>query len=111
MRDGARKAELKRAYREAGPAAGVFRIRCAATGSEAVGSALNAQGALNRYRFELTQRMHKTWPALQVDWDRLGAEAFTFEILDVLPPSSEPGVDPLEELKVLESLWRARLQG
>jgi len=104
-----RKSELKRAYRETGPAAGVFAIRCPATGHAALGSAMNVQGALNRYRFELSQKMHKTWPALQEDFDRLGAEALTFEILDVLAPSTDPGANPQEELKVLEALWRERL--
>jgi hypothetical protein len=105
-----RRSELKRAYREQGPAAGIFAIRNLTSGKVAVGSAMNVQGALNRFRFELTQRMHRTWPGLQEDWDRLGADSFCFEVLDVLPPPEDPAVDRKEELKVLEALWLERLR-
>jgi hypothetical protein len=104
------RAELKRNYKEKPPPMGVFAIRNRANGKVLVGASLNVNGALNRARFELATGIHRTCPALQEDWARHGAEAFSFEVLDVLPPSEEPGADPKEELKVLEALWLDRLR-
>lgn len=105
-----RRAELKQAYKEKPPAMGVYAVRNKANGKVLVGTSLNLPGALNRVRFELTKIGHRTYPALQEDWNRFGADSFTFEVLDVLPPPEEPGVDPREELKVLEALWLERLR-
>lgn len=103
------RAELKRNYKEQPPPMGVFAIRNRANGKVFVGSSLNVNGSLNRARFELTSGIHRTFPGLQEDWGRYGADAFSFEVLDVLKPSEEPGADPKEELKVLEALWIDRL--
>ncbi len=103
------RAELKRTYKEKPPPMGVFVIRNRANGKVLVGSSLNVPGALNRVRFELTTGISRT-PALLEDWRRHGPDSFSFEVLDVLPPSEEPRDDPKEELKVLESLWLDRLR-
>ncbi|XXF76289.1 GIY-YIG nuclease family protein [Myxococcaceae bacterium GXIMD 01537] len=105
-----RRAELKRNYKEKPPPMGVFAVRNLANGRVLVGASLNVNGSLNRIRFELAMGIHRTCPALQEDWSRHGAERFTFEVLDVLPPAEEPGVDPKEELGVLEALWLERLR-
>ncbi|MDY7225697.1 GIY-YIG nuclease family protein [Hyalangium rubrum] len=105
-----RRAELKQNYKEKPPPMGVFVVRNRANGKVMVGSSLNLPGALNRVRFELTTGMHRTYPALQEDWQHHGADAFSFEVLDVLPPPEEPGADLKEELRVLESLWLERLR-
>jgi hypothetical protein len=105
------RSELKRNYREKPPPAGVFAVRSLSEKKIWIGSSMNAQGSLNRIQFELAQRKHRTFPDLQADWERLGAANFIFEILDVLPPPEDPTVDPMEELRVLESLWRAREGG
>jgi hypothetical protein len=104
------RSELKRAYKETPPPMGVFAIRNQANGKVALGIALNAQGMLNRLRFELTQNMHSKYPGLQEDWNRYGPERFTFEVLDTLKPQDEPRDNPMEELKVLEALWLERLK-
>ncbi len=89
---------------------GVYAVRNRANGKVLVGSALNLQGMLNRLRFELATGIHRTYPALQEDWNRHGAEHFSFEVLDVLAPPEAPGADLKEELRVLESLWFERLR-
>ncbi|WP_163990337.1 GIY-YIG nuclease family protein [Pyxidicoccus caerfyrddinensis] len=103
------RAEVRRAYKEKPPAMGVFAVRNKANGKVLVGSSLNVQGALNRIQFELSTGMDRI-PGLLADWKRHGADSFTFEVLDVLPPAEEPGGDPKEELKVLEALWLDRLK-
>ena len=103
------RTELKRAYKETPPPMGVFAVRNRANGKVLVGASLNIPGALNRIRFELTTGMRRI-PALLEDWNRYGADSFSFEVLDVLPPSEEPREDPKEELRVLEALWLERLR-
>jgi hypothetical protein len=107
--DKANRAELKRAYKEKPPPMGVFAVRNRANGKVLVGSSVNVPGALNRIRFELTTGMGR-FPALLEDWKRHGADSFSFEVLDVLPPTEEPREDPKEELRVLEELWLERLK-
>ena len=94
------RAEMKRAYKEKPPPMGVFAVRNRANGKVLVGSSLNVPGALNRIKFELTTGMPRL-PALLEDWKRYGADNFSFEVLDVLKPSEEPGVDPKEELTAM----------
>lgn len=104
-----RRAELKRHYKENPPPMGVFAIRNRANGKLLVGISLNLTGALNSARFQLTQGVHRH-PELQADWNRYGADSFSFEVLDVLPPTEVPREDPREELRVLEALWLERLK-
>lgn len=103
------KAQLKRAYREKAPPMGVFAIRCPSKGYAVIGSSLNAQGSLNRVRFELETRMHRAVAELRDDWAALGPDGFTFEVLDVLEQKEGATSDPREELQVLEALWSDRL--
>ena len=105
------RSELKRAYREKPPPAGVFAVRRTKNGKVAVGSSMNVQGALNRVEFELKLKMHKTFPGLQADCDQFGIDSIQFEVLDHLPPAEDPTTsDPKEELKVLKALWLERLK-
>jgi hypothetical protein len=104
------RAELKQAYKEKPPPMGVFAVRNRANGKVLLGMSLNVPGMLNRIRFELSTGIHRTYPALQEDWNRHGADSFSFEVLDVLSPTEEPRTDPKEELRVLESLWLERLR-
>ncbi|MFP2926289.1 GIY-YIG nuclease family protein [Pyxidicoccus sp. 3LG] len=103
------RAEVRREYKEKPPPMGVYAVRNRANGKVLVGSSLNVQGMLNRIRFELTTGMDRI-PGLLEDWKRYGADNFSFEVLDVLTPSEEPGADPKEDLKVLEALWLDRLK-
>lgn len=106
-----RRAELKQNYKEKPPEMGVYAVRNRANGKVLVGTSVNLPGIINRTRFALTTGGYRTHPALQEDWNRYGADSFTFEVLDVLPPSEEPRTtDPKEELAVLESLWLERLR-
>jgi hypothetical protein len=106
----ASRAERKRAYKEAEVPMGIYAIRNTTNGKLFVGHTLNLGAIFNRARFEFAQRMHRV-PELQADWERYGEAAFSFEVLDKLPPREEPGgPPPLEELKVLEEMWLERLK-
>ena len=96
--------ELVRQYKQSGPVMGVYAIRNLATGRVLLGAGLNAEGALNRHRFELQLKTHRN-AALQADWNALGAEAFRFELVDRLKKKDDPGFDPKAELERFARAW------
>jgi hypothetical protein len=103
-----RKARI-RAYTETPRPAGVYRVRNTRNGRALVGSSVDAPAILNRHRAQLRMGVHAL-RALQADWNELGAEAFEFEVLDILePPAHDPGYDPREDLRVLEQMWLDKL--
>ena len=63
----------------------------------------------NRFQFAVTagSTVH---PQLQKDWDELGAQAFTLEVLEELEQRPEQSqAELIDDLKTLEQLWRANL--
>lgn len=99
-----------RAYKGFTPRMGVYAVRHLPTGRTLLGWSRHLQGILNRHRFQLELGGHGN-EALQADWQRAGAEAFTFEVLDELAPdpARAPDHDYGEDLAGLEALWRERL--
>jgi len=106
---GKTRAELKRAYKEAPRQAGIYQVKNHQTGKILLGSSPNLHGPLNKHRFMLSIGRHDN-PALQEDWNRFGAEAFTFEILEVVRPSDDPQFSVEDELTLLEQIWLEKLQ-
>jgi hypothetical protein len=98
-----------RAYKERTKTAGVFMVKNHANGKLLLGSSLNLEGPLNSHRFMLRSGQHRN-AALQRDWDAFGAESFTFEILETVTPSDDPGFDLDDELSLLEELWLEKLE-
>ena len=106
--DRRRRAELKRAYKEAPRQAGVYQIKNLRSGKVLFGSSTNLHGPFNKHRFMLSIGRHSI-AALQEDWNRLGADAFSFEILEVVKPSHDPGFNLDDELTLLEQIWMEKL--
>ena len=75
-----RKAAVS-AYKERKTVAGVYAIRCAATGAEWVGAAPDLSTIWTRRAFALRQGA-ETNKALQSAWNAHGAESFAFRILE-----------------------------
>jgi hypothetical protein len=102
-----RKAML-RAYKEKPPPMGIYAVRNTADSKWLIGASANVSGRLNREKFALDFGNHPS-RALQADFNRLGGDAFTFEVLDTLDPSDDPDADAAEELAELLSMWLDRL--
>lgn len=100
--------EQKRAYQERERPAGVFQIKNTANRRLLLGSSLNLEGPLNRHRFLLTIGSHPN-RALQEDWDTYGADAFVFEVLEVVKVSDAPHLSLGDELTLLEQIWLEQL--
>lgn len=103
-----RRRELKRAFKERPKPAGVFQIKNTVNGKLLLGSSLNLDGVLNMHRFMLSNGSHYN-AALQEDWKQHGADAFVFEILEVVKVTQDPGFDPNDELILLEQIWLEKL--
>jgi hypothetical protein len=95
------------AYKKRESAAGIFAVRCAASGQAWVGQTLNLDTIQNRIWFSLRMGSH-TNRDLQSAWAAHGADAFTFEPLELLEEEELPYVrDTL--LKERAFHWRTAL--
>lgn len=101
--------QLKRQYREAGPAMGVYAIRNLATGRVRVRASMNLEGSMQRDLFELRLKSHRDKELLE-EWQRWGSEHFSFGVVDTLKRSDDPGFDPQGELASLLALWTEELR-
>jgi hypothetical protein len=95
---------MMREYRDTPRQAGIFGVRNTQSGRLLVGSSPNLPGMLNRQRFQLEMGSHPD-KELQADWNRLGEDAFTIEVLDELEVGTEPGYDPADDLAALREAW------
>lgn len=103
------RAELKRAYKEAKPEAGIYQIRNLVNGKILLGSSDSLQGKLNRHRFALRIGQHR-YQALQTDFNQFGEAAFAFEIAEILKPSDDPDFSLELALAELEQRWVEKVQ-
>ncbi len=87
---------------------GVFRVHNTVSDKSFVGRSRDLPSMLNRQRCQLSSGGHPNH-LLQEDWNRLGPEAFVFEVVDTLKPSEKPGSDPEDDLRELEALWLEKL--
>jgi hypothetical protein len=99
---------LRRQYRENVRPAGLFGVRNVTEGVLLVGTSVDLPGMLNRQRFQLELGSHPD-KALQADWNRLGADAFSFETLDQLAPPAAATADVRDDLDTLRDMWLQKL--
>ncbi len=104
--DNARKKELARSYKEQKVRAGIFAIRCSASGESWVAQAPDLDKRQNGLWFQL--RMGG-FPgrSLQQAWNTHGESAFAFEILEEIRHENETMIPLL--LKEREAHWRKEL--
>jgi hypothetical protein len=103
-----RKAAIA-AYKKRKTAAGVYAVRCAATGDSWIGQTLNLETIQNRIWFSLRAGGHSN-RELQDAWAAHGGDAFAFEPLEQLKDEELPYVrDTL--LKERAVHWRSALKG
>src|SRR5829696_6610674 len=95
--------ELIREYKEGRRPMGVYRVLNTTSGKSLVGASTDVPSRLNRLRTQLKMGSHPS-RTLQRDWNEMGPDAFTFEVLDTIEaPEGKPDYDPAEDLRVLEA--------
>jgi hypothetical protein len=105
------KAERKAAadaYKDRKVAAGIYVIRCLASGEAWVGQTADVSKIENRVRFSLKQGTHPHG-SLKAALMRHGADAFTFEVVEAL--DIEESYARAEALKARQAHWLAQLAG
>ncbi|MDO3412135.1 DUF2087 domain-containing protein [Saccharibacillus sp. CPCC 101409] len=103
-----RRKELQAIYKEIKQEAGVYRVVHTASGRSFVASLPNLKSMSGR-QFELNNGSFQN-KELQQDWNQYGADAFEFEVLEVLKPSENAYVTVREQLNELEEKWLNKLQ-
>jgi len=101
--------EIHQEYKERVKPSGVYQVKNLASGKVLLGSSLNLEGPLNRHRFMLKINSHPN-KELQKDWNELGPEQFTFDILEVVQVQDHPNFNLKDELTLLEQIWFEKLQ-
>lgn len=87
---------------------GVYQLKNQVNGKLYLEASSNVDGTMERDRSWLARGNHLN-RELQADWDACGADAFAFEVLELLQPSDEPR-NYREELAILKELWVESLQ-
>ena len=105
--DHAERRAAAAAFRERKSVAGVFSVRCAATGQVWVGRAPNVGSIWNRLSFSLRQGANPN-RSLQEAWREHGPEVFIFEIVETIDAEAS---DYLRNSQLKERLvhWRDAL--
>ena len=88
---------------------GIFYIKNMKNGKIYIGSAKNLKGKINRNKFQLKNGLHFN-KEMQKDFNEIGEEGFSFDILDYLKPKEDLNYDYTDELIILEEMWLEKLQ-
>ena len=103
------KKELISQYKQTIQPMGVYQIKNTQSGKLFIGSAKNLPGKINSNKFQLKNGSHFN-KKLQNDYNEIGEEKFTFEVLDYLKPNDDSAYNYTGDLKALEDLWLENLQ-
>lgn len=105
--------ELKKKYREdfenKKTSMGILIIKNIESGKIFPKATLNAEAWINKSKFVLRLGQFEN-AELQADWNTLGEDQFTFEILDRLEEDDSPFYDYKKELSKLEEACIANLK-
>jgi hypothetical protein len=93
-----------RDYKERKTPAGVFAVRCAASGAAWVGLSRNLDGHQNSTFFALRMGSHPN-KALQAAWSAHGPDALAFEVLEVIDDEEMTALGRADLLKRRERHW------
>ncbi|NLM21931.1 MAG: GIY-YIG nuclease family protein [Peptococcaceae bacterium] len=104
-----RKKELKQQYKQMKHPMGVFIVRSKSNNKCLLEATNNLRARFNRILLQLSANMHPN-QELQKEWNELGKENFTFEILEELEyDKDESKTDYSEDLDLLYMIWEEKL--
>jgi DNA-binding HxlR family transcriptional regulator len=105
----AKRAEIKRIYKQNSPAMGVYQILNVVNGKIYIDSSANLEGARNSRMFQLKMGKIVFSRDLQKELNEYGPDSFEFSVLEHLE-KPEPGADAERLLAELELKWLEKLQ-
>lgn len=101
--------EMTKQYKQTIQPMGIYQIKNSKNGKIFIGTAKDLRGKINSNKFQLQNGLHFN-KEMQKDFNEIGEQGFSYNILDYLKPKDEPNVDYTEELNTLEDLWLEKLQ-
>lgn len=104
--DTRQRKEAAAAWKSRRPNMGVFMVRCEPTGDTFIGTSPDTDRAMNGVHARLDTGMHRN-KSLQALWDEHGADAFSYEVVELLE-YDEPGDDHADDLAALLALTAER---
>ena len=102
------KKELKAAYKEMKPIAGVFQVENTQNGMVLIEGAADMQSKWNRHQTELKFGSHRN-KKLQQDWNDCGVENFVYSIQSELKLKEDGNTTLSSELKLLRVMLEEEL--
>jgi hypothetical protein len=105
--DKAGRRAARAAYKEQKPEAGVFAVRCSATGQTWVGATPTLDTIKTRLWFVFKQRA-SAQPDMQSAWNEHGESAFSFEVLEQFD-EERANLMQRDWLKDRAAHWRTQL--
>lgn len=105
-----KKKELKEEYLQMKPSMGIFAIHCKLNNKYYIEATQDLKSRMNRAVFQLKWGSHPN-KELQNDWNELGEDNFTVEILDTLEyDKDESKMDYTEDLTLLKMVCEEKLR-
>ncbi|MEI6851916.1 MAG: GIY-YIG nuclease family protein [Bacteroidota bacterium] len=95
--------EMKAEYKQMKFRMGVFQIRNLSSGKLFIGSSLDLNAIWHAQKLQLDMGIHPN-DGLQKDWKTMGAENFSYEILEEIEHSEDKEIDYNKEVKALEEM-------
>ena len=105
-----RKKELRDAYKAKPAIGGVCCIRCGGNQRACLQATRNIEGLRHRFDFAMATGTCPD-PTLRGEWERYGAESFTFTVLDELKKSeTQTDKEFAADVDALYEIWLAKSQ-
>jgi hypothetical protein len=95
---------LLREYKERKVEAGIYAVRCTATGEAWIGATPELSTRQNRIWFSLRLGSHRE-PSLQAAWNAHGADAFIFEPVEAIDTEGLDSFGRASRLKERRAHW------
>ncbi len=100
--------EMTKAYKTREVVGGVYAITNTQTGERLIESTCNMQGNKNRFEFARSTGSC-IYKKIQKDWDRYGAKAYAFEVLEELTKRDNQTDEQFaEDVETLKEIWESK---
>ena len=102
------KKKLRQEYKERPVIGGVFALRNSRTGKQLLGATQDMAGRRNRFYFA-RQAGVADIPKIKEDWQKYGADSFSFEVIEELEKKQEQSAQAFaEDTRVLLAIWKEK---
>ncbi len=110
MSDKESRKEINEKYKQRQVIGGVFLFRNTVNGKILIDASVDLKGSENRFAFAQSTGSCVNFK-LQKDWLELGAQVFTFEILEELEKGDvQTDSEFKEDIKTLKAMWQEKLR-